>query len=102
MTARRYLTARERRELYEAQDGLCSCGRELGQKWIEDHIRPLALDGTNDIGNFRLVCHRCDKRDTAEDRRLIDKMNRLTGKTGGQWTGTHRGRGRLQSRGFGR
>lgn len=46
---------------YKSQKGLCWwCGRELGDKWHEDHLIPLNRGGTNWPNNIVCSCARCN------------------------------------------
>lgn len=109
MTKRCYLTPKQRKELHDKQSGLCAdCGGSLGDRWAADHIHALALGGSNDLGNFQALCLGCHDTKTngpamtsyGSDKHAIAKILRLTGETPSQTTGTHAGKGRLQSRGF--
>lgn len=53
-TPRKALTPTQRLKLFEAHKGICVlCGRKIqaGEKWIDEHCRPLAMGGTNDLSN---------------------------------------------------
>ena len=44
-----------------AQGNRCYiCHKKLGQKYHIDHFIPLALGGSNDAGNLRLACPKCN------------------------------------------
>jgi hypothetical protein len=53
-TPRKPLTPTQRLKLFEAWHGCCCiCERKIqaGEKWIDEHIRPLGLGGTNYLDN---------------------------------------------------
>jgi hypothetical protein len=53
-TRRKPLTPTQRLKLFEAWHGCCCiCERKIqaGEKWIDEHIRPLGLGGTNYLDN---------------------------------------------------
>lgn len=53
-------TAADIREIRKAQGNRCYiCGKKL-KKFHVDHFIPIALGGTNDPGNLRLACPRCN------------------------------------------
>lgn len=53
--------------LYALQKGMCAiCAARLGDKYHRDHVMPLALGGTNDIGNIQLLCKTCNCRKGAK------------------------------------
>jgi 5-methylcytosine-specific restriction protein A len=61
-TPRKPLTPRQRLALYEAHGGKCVlCGTKImpGEKFIDEHIRPLALGGSNDLSNRGPAHERC-------------------------------------------
>lgn len=61
-TKRKPLTPTQRLKLFEAHKGLCGlCGGQIkaGDRWIVEHMRPLALGGTNDIDNLFPVHAAC-------------------------------------------
>ena len=61
-TARKSLTPTQRLKLFEAHKGLCGlCGAQIraGELWIDEHIIPLGLGGSNDLTNrapVHVVC----------------------------------------------
>ena len=61
-TPRKYLSASAKLKLYEKHKGVCVlCGGKIipGDKWIVEHLRPLALGGTNEDGNLAPVHVAC-------------------------------------------
>lgn len=78
MTNRRYLTARVKREIWEAQSGLCAACQKpkaLGElEW--DHARPLWGGGTNGRENFQGICGPCHKAKCAAEATSRAKADR--------------------------
>lgn len=61
-TTRKPLTARQKVKLHEDQKGICPlCDRLMvpGEKLIDEHLTPLGLGGSNDLGNRALVHATC-------------------------------------------
>lgn len=61
-TEREKLSPTKRLKIFEAHKGVCGiCGKEIrtGEKWIAEHLRPLALGGTNDAANLAPVHMAC-------------------------------------------
>lgn len=53
-TKRKPLTPRQRLKLFESWHGCCCiCERKIqaGDVWVDEHIRPLAMGGTNEFDN---------------------------------------------------
>lgn len=79
-TPRKPLTPTQRLKLFEAHKGICAlCGREIraGEPWIDEHIRPLGLGGTNDLDNRTPVHVACAQAKTRnEDMPRITKAKR--------------------------
>jgi 5-methylcytosine-specific restriction enzyme A len=53
-TKRKALTPTQRLKLFESWHGCCCiCERKIqaGEAWIDEHIRPLAMGGTNELDN---------------------------------------------------
>lgn len=100
-TPRKPLTPTQRLKLFEAHKGICGiCTREIrsGESWVDEHMRPLALGGTNELENRRPVHVVCAAAKTSDDIKQIAKAKRqkraaLGIKKEGQ---------KIQSRGFDR
>jgi len=105
--ARKPLTKKQRAELALAQGGLCGCG--CGEKLnhategtIDEHWNPLALTGTNDMENRRLLRAPCAAKKTQEaDMPRIVKAKAQAGETGQYARRQKRGGGSIKSPGFG-
>lgn len=101
MTPRQHLTPKERAALYEAQNGLCSCGCGdplKGGLYHEEHTIALCLNGQSKPDALMLLD--CHKRKTKRDVSRLAKLRRLCGLTKSQWHKTHPGKGKLKGRGF--
>lgn len=60
-------TRQEIDELHAKQKGKCAiCCVSLLGKFHRDHIVPIALGGTSDIGNIQLLCQPCNSRKGAK------------------------------------
>lgn len=69
-TPRKPLTPTQRLKLFEKHKGICAlCQREIrsGEKWIDEHLRPLGLGGTNDDSNRAPVHVACAQAKTAKE-----------------------------------
>ena len=69
-TERKRLTPTQRLKLFERHKGVCAlCGLQIrsGEKWIDEHLRALALGGTNDDDNRAPVHVACAKAKTNEE-----------------------------------
>ena len=69
-TPRKPLTPTQRLKLFEAHKGICVlCGQQIraGEKWVDEHLRALALGGSNDMDNRAPVHVACAKAKTNED-----------------------------------
>ena len=78
-TPRKPLTPTQRLKLFEAHKGICVlCSKEIksGEKWVDEHIRPLALGGSNDLENRRPVHVACANIKTPQDLSQIAKAKR--------------------------
>jgi len=80
---RKPLTTLQRAKLYDAHDGKCwICGLPIavGDKWRDEHKRPLALGGTNSMDNRAPVHIACARGKDAEDLPAIAKAKRTRAK----------------------
>lgn len=76
-TKRKPLTAQQKVKLHEAQKGICLlCERPMvpGEKLIDEHLTPLGLGGSNDLGNRALVHATCAYAKTFGDEGDIAKI----------------------------
>lgn len=85
MTGRQYLTDRQRREILEAQGGICCVpGCESVGPFEDEHSTPnYFAPGKPD----QLMCIPHHKEKTRRDKRAIAKSKRIEGKTRSQWNG---------------
>ena len=100
-TPRKPLTPTQRLKLFEAHKGICVlCGLKInpGEKFIDEHIRPLALGGTNDLENRRPVHVACAASKTSNDLASIAKAKRQKRAS----LGIKKEGPKIQSRGFDR
>lgn len=87
-TARKYLTPKQKLEVLLRYDGRCAeCRVKFDGKITPefDHIHALGIAGTNDIDNFRPLCHgpgSCHAAKTLADVKAIAKGKRIRGETG--------------------
>ena len=61
-TKRKPLTPTQRLKLFEAHKGLCGlCGAQIraGEGWVDEHIIPLSLGGSNELNNRAPVHQNC-------------------------------------------
>jgi len=69
--ARRSLTPKQRAQLFLSADGKCClCGGRIDgarERWIVEHLVPLADGGTNDIDNLAPAHEACAKPKTARE-----------------------------------
>lgn len=68
-TPRKNLTRTQRLKLFEDHKGICCiCKTQImaGQKWIDEHIKPLGLGGSNDITNRGPAHIKCASAKTTE------------------------------------
>lgn len=100
-TPRKALSPTARLKLFEAHAGKCGiCGLPIrsGERWIVEHLRPLALGGTNDSDNLAPVHVACAETKTnKEDRPRIAKAKRSKMAALGIKRDTGK---KIQSRGF--
>lgn len=56
----RYVTAATRAEVFARDGGACTaCGSTIDLEY--DHCIPVAAGGSNEVGNIRLLCLRCNR-----------------------------------------
>lgn len=84
---RNRLTRKQIADLFLAQDGKCKiCGQRLLVKghlpveFIDEHLDPLSMGGTNDLSNRALVCKPCAKVKTSAEAPIRAKSNRIRDK----------------------
>lgn len=62
--------------LFDSQKGLCVvCEVKLKKGYCVDHIKPLALNGTNDKYNLQLLCRSCNAKKSKKDPILFMQQN---------------------------
>jgi 5-methylcytosine-specific restriction endonuclease McrA len=77
-TPRKGFTAKQRREVYEAQDGTCGgCESGLKGSWPIDHTVPLADGGSHSPGNWMGLCLDCHAVKTKREATARAKTERL-------------------------
>lgn len=80
---RKPLTKKERIELFREHKGMCCiCGGKIqvGERWIDEHERALALGGSNDWENRGPAHEICAKVKTKNDIAMIAKAKRCEAK----------------------
>lgn len=101
-TKRKALTPTQRLKLFEAHKGLCGiCGAQIraGESWIDEHIIPLGLGGSNDTENrapAHVQCAQSKTHGSQGDVARIAKAKRQKMKS----LGIERKKVKIQSRGF--
>ena len=100
MTPRRYLTAKRKAALWQAQDKRCAeCDEPTllsNMRW--DHILSLGLCGDNCFANWQGLCERCHTRKTKREAGMRAKADRQRK----AWLGPKKRLGRaIPSRPFG-
>lgn len=78
-TPRKPLTPTQRLKMFEAHKGICCCCGayiKAGERWIDEHIIPLALGGTNDLENRAPAHEKCAALKTKDDQKQIAKAKR--------------------------
>lgn len=80
-TPRSRLSQRDRLAAWESTGGhCCICGLKIDgtrERWIVEHIRPLALAGADDSGNRQPAHERCAAEKTRGDLASIAKAKRV-------------------------
>lgn len=101
MTPRRKLRPYERAQLFERQNGLCSCG--CGQPLTgnpmldqDEHTNCRWVSGDDQLSNRTLMLRDCHKAKTARDKKAIAKIKRLIAKA----AGTTKPKRKINGRGF--
>jgi 5-methylcytosine-specific restriction enzyme A len=76
--ARKQLSARARRKLFDAVRGMCCvCGLPIGYKpWVVEHIIPLSMGGADDEANRAPAHLTCARIKTAEEAPVRAKADR--------------------------
>lgn len=90
---RKSFTPKQRLELFVEKKGICYlCGQKITGDFDVEHIRSLAMGGTNDWNNLD-VCHpinseefSCHRDKTNKDLELLKKPRRLAKKHTGTYT----------------
>jgi len=80
---RKPLTKKQRVELFFERKGeccICHGNIHVGEKWIDEHIKPLAMGGTNDWSNRGCAHVDCAKGKTKVDVKQIAKAKRVEAK----------------------
>ena len=101
-TKRKPLTPTQRLKLFEAHKGLCGlCGGkiEAGATWVDEHIIPLGLGGTNDLSNrvpVHVICANSKTHGSNGDLAKIAKAKRVKMRH----LGIRAPKQKIQSRGF--
>jgi 5-methylcytosine-specific restriction endonuclease McrA len=99
-TKRKPLTPRQRLKLFEDHGGRCAiCGQKIMGSFIDEHIIPLGLGGTNDLSNRAPVHVACAQSKTfgqQGDNAKIAKAKRQKMKS----LGIERQKVKIKSRGF--
>jgi len=78
-TKRKPLSPRARLMMFELHRGICViCKQPIrsGEKWIDEHITPLGLGGSNDMSNRGPAHVKCAEAKTGEDIPRIAKAKR--------------------------
>lgn len=99
---RKPLTRKQRVEAHDRHGSICCvCLGEIpkGEPFIDEHIIPLAIGGSNDPTNRGIAHVQCAKIKTRRDQDMIAKAIRMRAKHLGI---KKRNRRKIQSRGFGR
>ncbi len=97
---RKPLTRKQRVDAHDTHGGKCVVCQEpiaKGEPFIDEHIIPLALGGSNDNANRGMAHIPCAKIKTRRDQNMISKAIRMRAKHLGI---KKRGGRKLKSRGF--
>lgn len=80
---RQRLTRNQRAKMHDAHGSICVVCREPippGEPFIDEHVIPLELGGSNDKSNRGPAHIACAKHKTQRDRKMIDKAKRVRAK----------------------
>ena len=77
---RRAIPIKLRKEVIDANNGVCPTCGEGSKTWEIDHIRPVALGGDNSRENLVALCEECHLQRTVRDIKEIAKAKRLEAK----------------------
>lgn len=101
-TRRKPLTRKQRVDAHDTHGGTCCVCQEpiaKGEPFIDEHLIPIALGGSNDPSNRGMAHIPCAKIKTRRDQNMIAKAIRMRAKH----LGIKKRNGRkIQSRGFSR
>jgi 5-methylcytosine-specific restriction protein A len=77
---RKPLTPKQRLKLFLDRKGMCCvCGLKIMQneRWIDEHVAPLWLNGTNDLDNRGVAHERCASKKTSAEAKTRAKVRRV-------------------------
>jgi 5-methylcytosine-specific restriction protein A len=82
VTKRKPLTTKQRAQLFLSHEGICClCHTKIvNEPWIDEHLLPLAMDGSNDMENRGPAHVRCARIKTAKDATDRAKVRRVAEK----------------------
>lgn len=86
MTKRITITPKRRAEVFRDAGGVCHlCSRKIapGEKWEVEHIKPLALGGTNDPENLSAAHVDCHAGKSRTEIKIVRKADRQMKKAAG-------------------
>ena len=82
---RKPLTRKQWVELFMLQNGRCPCCDQrlqvkgAAEVW-DEHLKPLSMGGSNELGNRALYCKPCAKTKTKAEAQIRAKSNRIRDK----------------------
>jgi 5-methylcytosine-specific restriction protein A len=82
-TPRKRLTRKQRMEMHDRHGSkcvVCLAPIPAGEPFIDEHVIPLAIGGSNDPANRGPAHIGCAKIKTARDQKIIAKVNRVRAK----------------------